>query len=545
MESPSNRNIEERCLGGEFQGALPGASPITKQYSTGTLARDQFSNHTESGIPRGAVSVPGLLHTSMGIYGTVRYACREALALRNQDKLIRILADNQGMKRMVPIRISFLLSAIVLIPGYGALSGQTVDETPQVLSLNDCLRIAMEKNHSRPASQFAVAMAEAQHRQALAGYWPQINAKGGLEEMSSSPNFMYPASAMEIPAQSITVPGGTATVTIPANAFGPGFPPVAVQMPVSFPGQTVNTNAQIFPIPAQDVKLMSPLTESVSGDFKWLLFDGGMRKGYSEQSLGAVNVAKAEVRRTDMELTENVIRLYYGAVLARQLHQLGKDTLERMEATLTMTESIYKDGSGTVNKTDYLDNKVMTETVRSLVAPLEANEASAEAALAYTIGLSWKSTVIPKDEQIPFQPYAGNLDELVSTAYEFNPDWAEIDAGLKAFEGERATAASGYFPKIGLKGELHKRWNSYDGGLSTSNNKDGWSVDLGVEIPIFDGFLTRERVAEARAKINQLKEKKLLLAEGLGLQLRSMFQDLGASEKVVQATQDAADLGQG
>jgi outer membrane protein TolC len=476
----------------------------------------------------------------MGIYGTVRYACREALALRNQDKLIRILADNQGMKRMVPIRISFLLSAIVLIPGYGALSGQTVDETPQVLSLNDCLRIAMEKNHSRPASQFAVAMAEAQHRQALAGYWPQINAKGGLEEMSSSPNFMYPASAMEIPAQSITVPGGTATVTIPANAFGPGFPPVAVQMPVSFPGQTVNTNAQIFPIPAQDVKLMSPLTESVSGDFKWLLFDGGMRKGYSEQSLGAVNVAKAEVRRTDMELTENVIRLYYGAVLARQLHQLGKDTLERMEATLTMTESIYKDGSGTVNKTDYLDNKVVTETVRSVVAPLEANEASAEAALAYTIGLSWKSTVIPKDEQIPFQPYTGNLDELVSTAYEFNPDWAEIDAGLKAFEGERATAASGYFPKIGLKGELHKRWNSYDGGLSTSNNKDGWSVDLGVEIPIFDGFLTRARVAEARAKINQLKEKKLLLAEGLGLQLRSMFQDLGASEKVVQATQDAA-----
>jgi outer membrane protein TolC len=476
----------------------------------------------------------------MGIYGTVRYACREALALRNQDKLIRILADNQGMKRMVPIRISFLLSAIVLIPGYGALSGQTVDETPQVLSLNDCLRIAMEKNHSRPASQFAVAMAEAQHRQALAGYWPQINAKGGLEEMSSSPNFMYPASAMEIPAQSITVPGGTATVTIPANAFGPGFPPVAVQMPVSFPGQTVNTNAQIFPIPAQDVKLMSPLTESVSGDFKWLLFDGGMRKGYSEQSLGATNVAKAEVRRTDMELTENVIRLYYGAVLARQLHQLGKDTLERMEATLTMTESIYKDGSGTVNKTDYLDNKVVTETVRSVVAPLEANEASAEAALAYTIGLSWKSTVIPKDEQIPFQPYTGNLDELVSTAYEFNPDWAEIDAGLKAFEGERATAASGYFPKIGLKGELHKRWNSYDGGLSTSNNKDGWSVDLGVEIPIFDGFLTRARVAEARAKINQLKEKKLLLAEGLGLQLRSMFQDLGASEKVVQATQDAA-----
>jgi outer membrane protein TolC len=383
-------------------------------------------------------------------------------------------------------------------------------------------------------------MAEAQHRQALASYWPQVNASGGVDEMSASPNFVYPASTMYIPAQSIAVPGGSATVTIPANAFGPGFPPVAVQMPVSFPGQTITTSTQMFPIPAQNVKLMSPLTESVAGDFKWLLEDGGMRRGYKEQALGALDMAKAEVRRTDLELKADVIRLYYGAVLARQLHKLGQDTLERMEATQSMTESLYKDGSGTVNKTDFLDNKVITETVRSMVAPLEANEASAEAALAYTIGLSWKSTVIPKDEEVPFSAYSGDLNEMVATAYEFNPDWAQVEAGLRALEGERITASSGYFPKIGLKGELHRRWNSYDGGLSTPQNRGGWSVDLGVEIPIFNGFMTQAKVAEARARINQLKEKKILLSEGLGLQIRSMFIDMGASEKIVKATAEAA-----
>ncbi|MGA9671643.1 MAG: TolC family protein [Terracidiphilus sp.] len=422
------------------------------------------------------------------------------------------------------------------VPAYS----QTVPEDRQVLSLSECQRIAMERNHTRPASQFAVAIAEAQHRQALAAYWPQVTAKGGIDEMSSSPNFIYPASAMYIPGQSVSIPGGTATVTIPANAFGPGFPPVAVPVPVSFPGQTVTTTAQLFPIPAQNVKLMNPTTESISGEFKWLLEDGGMRRGYKEQSLAALDVAHAEVRRTDLELRENVTRLYFGAVLARQLHKLGQDTLERMEATQRMTESLYKDGTGTVNKTDFLDNKVMTETVRSMVAPLEANEASAEAALAYTIGLSWKSSVIPRDEEVPYHPYTGNLDALVSTAYEFNPDWAEVDAGLRALEGERKTAASAYYPRIGLKGELHKMWNSYDGGLSTSNNKDGWSVNFGVEIPIFDGLLTQGRVAEARARINQLKEKKILLSEGLGLEIRSMFIEMEASEKVVHATEDAA-----
>jgi len=448
--------------------------------------------------------------------------------------------DKEHMNRTaVAIFLIFAFSSLrhgTSLPAFG----QTVVDDRQVLSLSECLHLAMERNHSRPASQFAVAIAEAQHRQALAAFWPQVDAKGGIDEMSSSPNFVYPASAMVIPAQSVTIPGGTAVVTIPANAFGPGFPPVAVQMPVSFPGQTVNTSAQMFPIPEQDVKLMNPTTESVSGEFKWLLEDGGMRRGYNKQALSALDIAHAEVRRTDLEIAENVIRLYYGAVLARQLHKLGQDTLERMEATQTMTKSLYEDGTGTVNKTDYLDNKVITETVRSMVAPLEANEASAEAALAYTIGLSWKSSVIPKDEDVPYRPYDGDLNALVSTAYEFNPDWTEIDAGLKALDGERITAASGYYPRIGLKGELHRRWNSYDGGLSTPNNRDGWSVDLGVEIPIFNGFLTQARVAEARARINQLKEKKILLSEGIGLELRSMFIEMGASEKVVQATKDAA-----
>jgi outer membrane protein TolC len=397
----------------------------------------------------------------------------------------------------------------------------------------------MEKNHSRPASQFAIAMAEAQHRQALAAYWPQVNVKGGITQLDQSPNFVFPASTMYIPPESVSIPGGSATVTIPANAFGPGFPPAPIQMPVAFPGQTVTTTAQQFPIPAQNVKLLNPTTESVVGDFTLLLFDGGMRRGYREQALGARDAARAESRRTDLELSDSIIRIYYGAVLARQLRQLGDDTLARMEATLHVTETLYKEGSGTVTKADYLDNEVMVDSVRSIVAPLEKNQASAEAALAYTMGLSWKSSVEPSDADVPYQPYAGNLDELVSTAYEFNPDWKKIDAGLRAFEGERLTASSGHYPKLALTGDLHRWWNNYDGGVSTTQNRAGWTVGAGVEIPVFDGFLTNAKVAEARAKISQLKEQKLMLREGIGLQIRNLFLGLAASEKTYRASFDA------
>ena len=411
----------------------------------------------------------------------------------------------------------------------GSISGK------QEMSLDDCLRVAMENSHRRPASKFAVAVAEAQHRQALAGYWPQIGLKGGYQRMDEAPNFVFPASRMYLPAQSIGIPAGTAVVTVPAGVLGPN----AVQLPVSTPAQSINVPAQQFPIPAQDIKLMDPDSLVGSVNATWLLYDGGMRKGYREQTQGLVDMMKEEARRTDLEIVDSVKRLYYGAVLARQLHQVGTDTLARMEATLNLTETMYKEGSGKVKKTDFLDNKVMVESLRSMVALLEKNEEMAQAALANTMGLAWNTSIQPTDKDLPFAPFTQNLDSLVSTAYQFSPDWAKVEAGLRAAEGSVRTAKSEHYPKVALTGELHRWWNDYDAGVATEQNKEGWTVGVGVEIPVFTGFLTKNKVAEARARVSKIKEEQFLLKEGIGLQIKDIFLGLNAAQKSHQATLDA------
>ena len=305
------------------------------------------------------------------------------------------------------------------------------------------------------------------------------------------------------------------------------------------PSETITTPASAFNIPAQHIKLMDQRTESIAGEAKWLLWDGGMRRGYADQAKAGVDVAKIAERRSDLELNESVTRIYWGAVLARQLANLGHETLEQMEMTLKVTESLYKDGSGAVSKADYLDNKVMVETIRGLVATLEQNEATAEAALAYTMGLDWRDTVRPTDESVPFEGSTVKLEELVGEAYEFNPDWKSLEAGIKAVEGERKTALSGYSPKFALTGSLHRYWNNYGQGLAISPNTQGWTIGAGVEIPLFDGFLTAGKVAEAEAKLHKMQEEKILLKEGLGLQLRTLFLRLDAAEKTYAAGKEA------
>jgi outer membrane protein TolC len=128
---------------------------------------------------------------------------------------------------------------------------------------------------------------------------------------------------------------------------------------------------------------------------------------------------------------------------------------------------------------------------------------------------------------------------LVGTAYEFNPDWEKVEAGLRALGGAVTTARSGYYPKVAWTGELHRWWNSYTAGMATAENKAGWSIGVGLEIPIFDGFLTRNKVAEALARVAKLKEEKLLLREGIGLELRASFLALDAASKTYQAANRA------
>ncbi|MGA2132770.1 MAG: TolC family protein [Bryobacteraceae bacterium] len=422
--------------------------------------------------------------------------------------------------------------------------------SPEVLTLAQCLDAALRNSHRRPASQFSLLMAEAQHRQALAGYWPQLTGKAGLERLSDPLNFIFPATTMQIPAQTVGVPGGTMVVTIPANAFAPGFPPSSIQMPVNFPGQTFHTAAQNFAVPEQNVKVLDNNLVSGSLDLKWLLADGGMRHGYREQAAGLVDMMRQESRRTDLEIADSVKQMYWGAVLARQLFQLGGDTLARMEATLRLTEGMYQNGAGKVTKADYLDNQIMVESLRSLVAALEKNAAMSQAALANTMGLPWNAGVQPAAQEIPFDPATPDLEQLAGRSYQFNPDWGKLEGAVRAAEGAVTTARSGYYPKLALTGELHRWWNGgYGEGMATAQNQSGWTAGIGLEIPLFNGFLTRNQVSEALARLRQLKETQFLLREGLGLQIKELVLGLDAASKsnratarAMQAARDNRDL---
>jgi outer membrane protein len=391
------------------------------------------------------------------------------------------------------------------------------------LSLDQSIEIAIKNNHSRPASQFAVDMAEAQHRQALSAYWPQITLNASYTTMGDAPNFIFPSTSIPVPGQVVTIPG---------NAFAPGFPPQAVQLPVP---------SSQFTIPQQDLKLMNK--DLFTGQLKLNLplYTGGLIESKVKQAQCGVEIAKQEARRTDLQVMYDVKRMYYGAVFARELYKVGKDTHTRLAATMELTENLYQKGSGTVKKTDYLRNKVIVEAMRTAVIELENNEEMARAALVNTMGLPWNTQITLTEPDVPFRPYGGDLTKLVSTAYEFNPDWLKFNKGIEAAQAGVQEANSGFLPKVAITGSLNVLGNSLDSGLMTPTNKNSWIAGVGLSVPVFDGSLTHFRVKEAAARVNKMKEEKIVFQEGLALQIKQVFLQMMTAQRQDESSKSAKD----
>jgi outer membrane protein len=294
-----------------------------------------------------------------------------------------------------------------------------------------------------------------------------------------------------------------------------------------------------FSVPEQNVKLMDSSNLLTSLSLNYPLYTGGLRRAKVKQAEKGIEVAKQEVRRTDLQVIYDVKRMYYGAVLARKVCQIGKDSLDRLVTTLTLTEDLYRRGSGRVKKTDYLRTKATVEGVRTMVAELANNEKLAKAGLVNTMGLGWQTNIELAAQEVPYAPLKVDLAKLVSSSYQFNPDWAKLKAGLEAAEYKIKEEQSGHLPKVALTGSLNHIDNPYNQGIVTSQNKDFLAVGVALEIPIFSGFLTKYKIREARANLEKIKEERVLLEEGIALKVKDAFLRLLRAQEQQKAAKAA------
>lgn len=409
-----------------------------------------------------------------------------------------------------------------------ALSVITSALYAQKLSLEDAIRIALENNRNLKISHNALQIADAQYQQALSARYPQLNATASFMRMDQDPNFQMKGS-FNLPQEFTGLLG--ALVQDVAGSGGTNTLPYAMN-------PTLQSSLSSVPID-MDVKQMDRDLGVLRLDMIYPLYTGGKVDAIIRQATLNKSIQSEEARRSEAEVIHDVKRYYYGAILSDQLSRETHDTLERMKTVKDLTETFYQGGSLKVKKTDYLRISTTVNMIESMDEEMRSNTELAKSALINAIGLPWNSDITLTQNSFSSPQLNAALSTLIDDAYRFNPMRNQLRLAIDVQSAKIDEVSSGYLPNIALTANAQKLLNSYDAGVVNDTNKNSWTIGVGLQWNLFEGFRTDNAVQEAKLNKLNFEHKEILLEEGLALQVKYAFIKLGQSERQYKALEAA------
>ncbi len=389
---------------------------------------------------------------------------------------------------------SLLLPLILLFDVSCAMAAE-----PVRYDLERAIAVALENNRLRTISQQSLAVAEAQYRQAASSYWPSLSLSAGFQRRDEPANFEYPAQNFDL------MPGV--------------LPPVR--------------------IPEQEITLLGRDTSLYSLEMTYPLYTGGKRSSLVEQARIGVDIAAQEVRRTDLQVVQDVKRYYYAALYTQQLVDLADDITLSFEVLRDITQTFFDGGSNSVDKLDLLQSKLAYTMSSATLAELQSRHESALAALAFAMGLDWREPLEISSDSYPAGPETDGLDRLIEQALAFNPEVEKMSLVVDAYSAKIDEARSGYYPSVALIGSYDGFNNDLDGGLDTQANRRSWVIGIGLQMNLFEGGRTKHKVSAAQAEQVKMEQQRLLVSDGVATQVKNLFLQTQAARRQVTITEQA------
>jgi len=361
------------------------------------------------------------------------------------------------MKRFLVV----LTAALVL----SAVSGPAAAQEKRVLTLDDCLRLALERNPFYLAAREREGGAKAQLNEAASRFFPSLNAQG-MNTLSEKPfELVFPS-------------------------FIPDQPP-------------------------QRVKIDFTRDYQMSLSVSLPLFTGGRLLAAYRQADDNLGATRESIRQSRQETIFNVKRGFYGYLLAKQFVEVAEEASALAEGHYNTVKSLFE--VGMASKFDLLRSEVEVANLKPQLIRARNGLAVAELGLKSVLGLDLAESVEFRGE-LTFVPQDPNVEEAVALALLQRPDLAQLQFQRRmAGEVLKMARASG-LPTLAVAGS-YNYWADqlkFTKGVWTNY----YAVNLVLTVPIFNGFAASAQVGQSKALIRELELTQKGLTEMVKFEVR-------------------------
>jgi outer membrane protein len=365
----------------------------------------------------------------------------------------------------------FCQSALI-IAGLGFSSVCLADTpTAQRLSVAQAIQIALEHNLQRQMSQQDVSAAQGQVGQSKSAYRPRINLSGGYYHYNDQPGLVKLEDGM-----------------VKLNN---------VISHVAKSGPDMGLNYYGF-----QIGLEQPL------------YTGNKLTATHKQAQAKLEQAEANLGVTDNNLILQVKTAYYNVLLCQQLEIAMDQACQSMENHRKEAEVYYK--AGIVPYLDVLraEEKLADLQQKQLLA--HNSTILAQSSLNFILGVDLDTTYV-LDDQIDYRPLNDDLSSCQQKALANRPELVASEAQVEMARQAVAIIKSDYKPTVALVA---------DGHLYEPNNQSP-SVTVGIvaTMKVYDGQMTKNKIAEAEAVFKKATIGQDLLQRGIKLEVEQAYRN--------------------
>ena len=264
------------------------------------------------------------------------------------------------------------------------------------------------------------------------------------------------------------------------------------------------------------------------------IYNGGANVANLKEANISLKVQTETLRAAKLDIEFEAKRLFYGLLLAYETKRIAQDLVDQAQAHYEEVKTMF--GQGTASKFDVLQSKVKVSTLIPQLVSADNNVEIIKVDLKKLLVIDLRDPV-RLDGMLAYKKVDIKEDEFLGEAYRRRPEMIIKLLGVDLNKWAIEYAKAGWLPQVNANANYMYRTDNLNNLVNPDHNL--WSIGVTASMPLFDGFATKAKVDEARARYNQARLQKEDYVDALAVDVRTACLDLRKAYSLIDAQTDS------
>lgn len=265
----------------------------------------------------------------------------------------------------------------------------------------------------------------------------------------------------------------------------------------------------------------------------WNLFDSFSSWHGVSRAKERNEAAVHQLERTDQEIVFRVVDSYYGVLLATKQLGVAEQAGKTSQSILDRSQARFD--SGLVVESDLLTAKVRMATRQQELIRARNNLDLARAQLSTAMGVPVDSLFLPAEALAERALPVPALPEVEKQALTNRPDLKRIQSEESAQQQSVAMAKSSFGPRV----NAFAGWEMDNPTLAAGGGGNHWLGGVEVQFDIFQGGAKRAELSRERALQERVTAMKQVASDEVRLEVRRAYYNLDSARQEIEVARAA------